>query len=140
MKILIFGLPGAGKTWLAERLQPLIPNCAWYNADVMRKAADDWDFTPEGRARQSLRMGNVADFEGCHGRNVICDFVAPTAEVRRLFDPDFTIWVDTITKGRFDDTNKMFEQPAAADVNYRVFEQTPTSYVAVAAAINKRLK
>ena len=45
MKILICGLPGAGKTWLAERLIKVIDNCAWYNADVVRKSANDWDFT-----------------------------------------------------------------------------------------------
>ena len=38
MKILICGLPGAGKTWLAERLIKVIDNCAWYNADVVRRS------------------------------------------------------------------------------------------------------
>ena len=51
MKILICGLPGAGKTWLAERLIKVIDNCAWYTADVVRKSANDWDFTMDGRIR-----------------------------------------------------------------------------------------
>ena len=48
MKILIMGLPGSGKTYLAERLQPLL-EAAWYNADKVREMANDWDFSPEGR-------------------------------------------------------------------------------------------
>ena len=54
MKILIMGLPGSGKTYLAERLQPLL-EAAWYNADKVREMANDWDFSPEGRIRQSMR-------------------------------------------------------------------------------------
>ena len=77
MKILIMGLPGSGKTYLAKRLQPLL-KAAWYNADIVREMANDWDFSPEGRIRQSLRMKNLADFEKSHGRIVICDFVCPT--------------------------------------------------------------
>lgn len=111
MKILVMGLPGAGKTWLSERLVKHIDNCAWYNADVIRGAANDWDFSPDGRVRQAQRMKTFADFEASHGRWVICDFVAPVKQAREQFDADITIWVDTITEGRFEDTNKMFEQP-----------------------------
>jgi adenylylsulfate kinase len=116
MKILIMGLPGAGKTWLAERLQQHL-NCAWYNADAVRKMANDWDFSPEGRTRQSMRMRTIADYEKSHNRTVICDFVCPTQETRKLFEPDLVIWVDTITQGRFEDTNKMFQNPATVDVH-----------------------
>ena len=56
MKILVCGLPGSGKTWLSERLVKYIDNCAWYNADVLRKYSNDWDFTLEGRSRQAKRM------------------------------------------------------------------------------------
>ena len=108
------GLPGSGKTYLAERLQPLI-NSAWYNADVVRKMANDWDFSSEGRIRQSMRMKTFADFEKSNNRYVICDFVCPTAETRVNFDPDITIWMNTISKGRFEDTNKMFEPAETAD-------------------------
>jgi len=114
MKILIMGLPGAGKTWLAERLQKHL-NCAWYNADQIRTMANDWDFSPEGRIRQSTRMRTVADFEKSQGRIVICDFVCPTNETRKLFDPDTTIWINTIQDSRFEDTNKIFEEPINAD-------------------------
>ena len=100
MKILICGLPGSGKTWLAERLVKKIDNCAWYNADVLRKYSNDWDFTSEGRIRQARRMKTFADFEISHGRWVICDFVAPTKNSRRTFDPDYVIWLDTVKEGR----------------------------------------
>ena len=71
------GLPGSGKTYLTERLVPLI-NAAWYNADNVREMANDWDFSDEGRTRQSNRMRTFADFEKANGRFVVCDFVCPT--------------------------------------------------------------
>lgn len=115
MKILIFGLPGAGKTWLAERLQKYIPNCAWFNADEVRKMANDWEFSDDARIRQARRMRSVANFEKGEGRNVICDFVCPTELTRHIFEADITIWVDTIKEGRFENTNKVFEIPAHVD-------------------------
>tara|TARA_B100001057_G_scaffold463652_1_gene518069 strand:+ start:108 stop:518 length:411 start_codon:yes stop_codon:yes gene_type:complete len=119
MKILIMGLPGSGKTYLAERLQPLL-NAAWYNADKVREMANDWDFSPKGRVRQSLRMRNLADFEKEHNRTVLCDFVCPTKETQNIFHPDIIIWMNTIKKGRYEDTNKMFENPT--NVDYEVNE------------------
>ena len=110
MKVLVMGLPGSGKTYLTERLVPLL-NSAWYNADKVREMANDWDFSNEGRERQSMRMKTFADFEKKHGRYVICDFVCPTKETRANFDADILIWMDTIEEGRFEDTNKLFERP-----------------------------
>ena len=108
------GLPGSGKTYLTERLVPLI-NAAWYNADKVREMANDWDFSDEGRARQSNRMRTFADFEKSNGRFVICDFVCPTKGTRENFDADITIWMDTIKEGRFEDTNKLFQVPENVD-------------------------
>jgi adenylylsulfate kinase len=115
MKILIMGLPGSGKTWFAERAQKAL-DCAWYNADKVREMAGDWDFTPEGRNRQALRMKTIADFESSHGRIVICDFVCPTDVARKMFEADYTIWMNTINEGRFEDTNKIFEKPEKCDL------------------------
>lgn len=126
MKILIMGLPGAGKTWLATRLQKHW-DCAWFNADKVREEADDWDFSPEGRARQAERMRSLAQAELDNGNWVICDFVAPTEELRNDFNPDFTIWVDTIEEGRFEDTNKMFVAPSNFDV--RVTEHLSDKHI-----------
>ena len=114
MKILVMGLPGSGKTYLTERLVPLI-NAAWYNADNVREMANDWDFSYEGRTRQSNRMRTFADFEKSNGRFVVCDFVCPTKETRENFDADITIWMDTIEEGRFEDTNKLFQEPQNVD-------------------------
>ena len=114
MKILVMGLPGAGKTHLAERLSKFL-GCAWYNADKVREMANDWDFSPEGRLRQANRMKSIANFESDNGRTVICDFVCPTKDTRTMFSPDLIFWVDTLEQGRFEDTNKMFEKPTNAD-------------------------
>lgn len=116
MKILIMGLPGSGKTWLAERLQKHL-NCAWFNADEVRRMANDWEFSESARCRQARRMSNLADFEKGCGRIVICDFVCPTELTRHIFEADLTIWMDTIEQGRFEDTNKMFERPAEVDLH-----------------------
>ena len=121
MKILVCGLPGSGKTHLAKRLISHLESCAWYNADVIRTASNDWDFSPAGRKRQSLRMKTFADFEVAQGRTVVCDFVAPTQHTRDNFDPDVIIWLDTITQSKYQDTNKMFQAPN--DVDYHITKQ-----------------
>jgi adenylylsulfate kinase len=114
MKILIMGLPGSGKTWLAERLQKHL-NCAWYNADKVREMANDWEFSEAARLRQAYRMNNIANFEKENKRTVICDFVCPLDITREIFEPDVMIWMNTIAAGRFQDTNKMFQEPTDAD-------------------------
>ena len=104
------GLPGAGKTTLADELAPLL-NAKRLNADEVRKAANDWDFSEEGRTRQAKRMADFALKLKAEGHYVIADFIAPTPEARGLFPADFRVWVDTIKKGRFEDTNQMFVKP-----------------------------
>jgi len=114
MKILFMGLPGSGKTYISERVSKIL-ECAWYNADNVRHMAKDWDFSESGRVRQSQRMRAFADFEKSHNRNVICDFVCPTEETRKEFDADIVVWVNTIEKGRFENTNKVFVPPKEGD-------------------------
>lgn len=152
-RVLIMGLPGAGKTWFAEKLKrhieehsceysmpfELLANhespftipkkwkatVKWFNADEVRKSYNDWDFSKEGRIRQSLRMFDFAmksntDF-------VICDFVAPLPEMRNNFKADWTIWLDTIDAGRYEDTNKAFVDPEVYD--FRITEQNADKWV-----------
>ena len=108
------GLPGAGKTTLADALSPML-NAKRLNADEVRKNANDWDFSPEGRTRQARRMADFAMKLKLDGNYVIADFICPTPEARSLFPADFTVWVDTIQKGRFEDTNQMFVKPKKYD-------------------------
>ena len=112
--ILIMGLPGSGKTTLANELAPML-NAKRLNADEVRQEANDWDFSEEGRKRQAKRMAEFALKLKHDGNFVVADFICPTPEARALFPADFVIWVDTIKEGRFDDTNKMFVKPNKYD-------------------------
>ena len=112
--ILIMGLPGSGKTTLAQELAPML-NAKRLNADEVRKKANDWDFSEEGRKRQSKRMADFAKKLKDDGDFVVADFICPTPEARKLFPADYIVWVDTIKEGRFDDTNKMFVKPEKYD-------------------------
>ena len=112
--ILIMGLPGSGKTTLASELVPLL-KAKWLNADEVRKEANDWDFSEEGRKRQAKRMADFAKKLKDEGNFVVADFICPTPEARALFPADYIIWMDTIKEGRFEDTNKMFVKPEKFD-------------------------
>ena len=130
-RILIMGLPGSGKTTLAESLKVEFlaadKSVSWFNADDVRKQYNDWDFSHEGRVRQAGRMKiltglSLAEF-------AICDFVAPLPEQRDLFDAAWTVWVDTISEGRFADTNQIFVPPEKYD--FRVTEQDSQRWVKI---------
>ena len=142
-RILVMGLPGSGKTYFAEHLKRYLethgsmsswrmanyeapPSAArqgcvvdWFNADDVRRRFNDWDFSRDGRIRQSLRMLEFA--LKCSGDYVICDFVAPLPEMRSNFKADWTIWMDTIDQGRYEDTNRAFTPPDVYD--FRITEQ-----------------
>lgn len=116
-RILIMGLPGAGKTTLAQALANKI-DAMWFNADDVRKQYNDWDFSHQGRIRQSHRMRDLAD--DSHAKFVICDFVAPLNEMRTVYNADYTIWMDTIQRSQFADTNTMFVPPTSLEYNLRI--------------------
>jgi hypothetical protein len=137
-RILIMGLPGSGKTYFAEALKKYLEQhgtrshipemmpitgldatVTWFNADDVRRKYNDWDFSKEGRIRQSLRMLEFA--LASNTDYVICDFVAPIPEMRNNFKADWTIWMDTIEAGRFEDTNRMFVPPEVYD--FRITEK-----------------
>ena len=116
MKILIMGLPGAGKTTLAEALSKEL-SAIHLNADEMRnKVWSDLTFTYEDRVKQAQRMGALSDILNAKGYNTIADFICPTEETRKVFGEAFIIWVNRIDKGRFEDTNKLFEKPSQVNV------------------------
>ena len=150
VKILVMGLPGSGKTYFAERLKKYLEDFSnvihmpaermmhlelpptswkakvdWFNADEVRKRYNDWDFSTEGRIRQSIRMADFAINSGSD--YVICDFVAPLVEMRNNFKADWTIWMDTIDAGRYEDTNKAFIPPAQYD--FRITEKNAEFWV-----------
>ncbi len=142
VKILVMGLPGSGKTYFTEKLKRELESIIgvkvdWFNADRVRKSYNDWDFSHDGRLRQAIRMADLAtaslaDF-------VICDFVCPLTEMRNLFKADYIVWMDTIDRGRFEDTNKMFVEPEVYD--FRIPEQNAEQwapYVAEFLLKNKR--
>jgi len=150
VRILVMGLPGSGKTYLTQRLKEYIETHSdfstmptekllnyespplfykstveWFNADEIRKKFNDWDFSKEGRIRQSLRMAQFA--LACKSDYVICDFIAPLPEMRHNFKADWVIWMDTIGTSKYQDTNKMFVPPDVYD--FRITETNAEKWV-----------
>ena len=121
MKILICGLPGSGKTTLAAPFAKLI-GAVHLNADAVRDEYNDWDFSVEGRIRQAMRMKFLADGIVKAGKIAVADFIAPTPKAREEFGADYVVWMDTIKKGRFEDTNAMYVPLEKGQYDYHVSE------------------
>ena len=141
MKILIFGLPGSGKTYLATKLMDHFgkERAEWLNADAIREECGDWDFSIQGRERQLQRMRILAQQSVDRGKIAVCDFICPLNEYRELFDADYSIWMNTIEAGRYEDTNQLFEKPCAF-VDYVVTEKRDElDAEAIIAALEKEI-
>jgi len=111
-KILIIGLPGSGKSFLAKELNKRLKG-NWLNADKIRKKFNDWDFSKKGVLRQAKRMRFLA---GKSKKNfVIADFICPYEQGRKIFKPDYLIWMNTIKRGRIPTFDKTFQKPKKCD-------------------------
>jgi len=140
VKILICGLPGAGKTTLGRPFAELIGG-VFLNADEIRKEYDDWDFSLEGRMRQAMRMKFLSEGIVKAGKIAVADFICPKREAREQFNADFTIWMDTIKLGKYEDTNYMFEPLTEDEYDYHVsgwFDNTHTELVKVVSKYMER--
>lgn len=135
VRILIMGLPGSGKTYLANALQQELHyrgfTVEWFNADEVRKQFDDWDFSEAGRIRQGHRMRDLA--EKSTADFVISDFVAPLPAMREAYGANLVIWLDTINSGRFEDTNRVFVAPEQYD--YRIMAKNGEHWASTIAAV-----
>ena len=146
MKILIFGLPGSGKTTLAKPLAELIGG-VHLNADNIREMYEGhdkkkWDFSPEGRIRQAQRMRYLADGIVLAGKVVVADFVCPTKETREIFKADFKVYMDTIKSSKYEDTNSIFEkaETQGLDCDYHVAEWFDDTHKTLIPVIDRYFK
>ena len=138
-KILIMGLPGAGKTTLARALAPRL-NAVHFNADDIRREINkDLGFSETDRIEHARRMGWLCDQVIATGSFAVADFICPTEETRAAFmrgSAAFVVWVDRVSEGRFEDTNRMFVPPAQFDL--RVLAEGSADYWAE--EITKRVR
>lgn len=118
--ILVFGLPGSGKTTLANKLFQKLSNAEHINADMVRQKFNDWDFSEIGRIRQGNRMVELA--KNSTAQWAIVDFVCPKESTRVNGSFDLKIFMDTISQSRYQDTNKVFERPETPlDYHFKEF-------------------
>lgn len=112
-KILIMGLPGSGKTYLARKLVKYL-KADWLNSDTIRGKYNDWDFSNAGIIRQVTRMKNLANQS--KKRFVVADFICPIQKQFQIFKPNIIIWMDTIKISRYPRINRIFKKPKKYDV------------------------
>tara|TARA_R100000008_G_scaffold77584_1_gene58085 strand:- start:476 stop:1258 length:783 start_codon:yes stop_codon:yes gene_type:complete len=141
MKVLVFGLPGSGKTYACERIAKAFGDRAVHiNGDQMREEADDWDFSEAGRWRQFRRMLNKANAVDDAGKVALIDFICPFKSAREQMEADLVIFMNHITTSEYEDTNKMFEWPKYAEYDYDVgWDRDQFDWIDMAWTIGHRL-
>lgn len=133
-RIVVLGLPNSGKTTFSTILAPMI-KAVWFNADDIRANINkDLGYTAQDRIEQAKRMGHLAEIVSRAGHYSLCDFVCPTRETRQVFvragvSPVIFIWMNTIEKGRFEDTNKMFEPLLPSETTLQIKEFLPEAVI-----------
>ena len=125
--ILVMGLPSSGKSTISLKIAKLL-DAHWLNNDIIRKEYSDWDFSLNGRLKQAERMLSISQEKIKLGKVIVADFVCPTRETRKIFNPDYVVWMDTIKKSLYKDTNLMFEPPLELNVNFIVKEKNAEHY------------
>jgi hypothetical protein len=138
-KILVMGLPRAGKTTLSKVLAPRL-NAVHFNADEVRaNIHKDLGFAESDRVEHARRMGWLCDRVVEVGGYAIADFICPTPETRAAFfagGDAFVIWIDRIKQSPFEDTNRMFIPPERFDL--RVMPDGTPEYWAEQAVVHLR--
>lgn len=109
------GLPGSGKTTLCLKLIEHL-NLIYLNADELRdNVFTDLRFSKEDRIKNAQRHAFLALIAHRAKLSSLHDLVCPLREMRSILAPDLIIFVNTISHGRFEDTNQLFETPTPGE-------------------------
>jgi ABC-type cobalamin/Fe3+-siderophores transport system ATPase subunit len=121
MILLIVGLPGAGKTALAEELTAR-SGAIHLNGGVARAdLSSDLGFTTTDRLEQARRLGAIARLISSQGKLCIVDFVCPTKETRKMFGKaDFTFWMNRTGNDLYENTNRMWQDLSEDEYDLRI--------------------
>ena len=120
-KILVFGLSGSGKTTFSKKLISYSNNIDHYDADKVRTAFDDWDFSLKGRERQNMRMIYLSNLSNLNNKHAICDYINPFEKNRN--DYDLKIFMNTVDSSKYKNTDLIFETPKNLDYEITSFDE-----------------
>jgi adenylylsulfate kinase len=131
VKVLFTGLSGAGKTTLADEVYTLLKSkcrTVRVNADKVREETNNWDFTKEGRIKQTIELKKRSLFT--YPTVVLCDFIAPTKDLRELYNPDLIIYMNTVSSSKYKDTDALYDPPTNANYIVTTHADTHAKFIA----------